>query len=267
MTGIQVRNVTAGYGDREVLHRVSVDLPSGGTTAVIGPNGCGKSTLLRCVARLMPAEGEVLLDGRDLRDMPRRTMARLVGVLPQTPLAPEGITVKDLVARGRHPHQTWLAQWSSDDDAVIREVLDLTGSLDLADRRLEELSGGQRQRVWISMVLAQQTPVLLLDEPTTYLDLSAAVGVLNLVKRLSTELGRTVVMVLHDLNLAARYADHLVVLHDGRVAAAGDPRDVLEPELLREVFELDALVVPDPVTGGPLIVPSAPLAGDASIRR
>jgi iron complex transport system ATP-binding protein len=223
---------------------------------VIGPNGCGKSTMLRALARLLPARrGHVLLDGERIDRTPTREVAKVLGVLPQAPTAPEGLTVADLVARGRHPHQTWYRQWSRDDEAVVAEALSWTGMERFAERPIDALSGGQRQRVWISMALAQGTDVLLLDEPTTFLDLAHQVDVLDLVERLHQERGRTVVMVLHDLNLAARYAGRLVAMKDGRIVASGSPHEVLTERMLREVFELDAQVVLDPVSGTPMVVP------------
>jgi iron complex transport system ATP-binding protein len=253
---LQARDVTLGYGGRPVVEGLDLTLVDGGITAVIGPNGCGKSTLLRALGRLLkPDGGEVLLDGQRIDTMRTRDVARTLGLLPQTPVAPEGLTVADLVARGRHPHQSWFRQWSADDEQHVREALAWTGMAEHADRRIDQLSGGQRQRVWISMALAQGTDVLLLDEPTTFLDLAHAVEVLDLIDRLHDEHGRTVVMVLHDLNLAARYADLLVVMKDGRIAASGPPREILTAELLLEVFGLRAAVVPDPVSDAPLVVP------------
>lgn len=255
-TRLAARDLCLAYGDTVVVDGLDLDVVSGTVTAVIGPNGCGKSTLLRALGRLLPAtRGEVLLDGRRIDRTPTREVARVLGVLPQTPVAPDGLTVADLVARGRHPHQAWYRQWSRDDEAAVAEALAWTGMTEFAERPVEELSGGQRQRVWISMALAQGTEVLLLDEPTTFLDLAHQVEVLDLVARLHTEVGRTVVMVLHDLNLAARYAGRIVAMRDGAVVAAGAPADVLTEELLREVFDLEATVVTDPVAGTPLVVP------------
>ncbi|MHA6795202.1 ABC transporter ATP-binding protein [Pseudonocardia bannensis] len=253
---LRADGVRLGYGDRLVVDGLDLDVLGGTVTAVIGPNGCGKSTLLRALGRLLkPTGGQVLLDGRRIDRIPTKEVATVLGILPQSPVAPEGLTVADLVARGRHPHQAWYRQWSSDDEQAVAEALRWTGMLDLAERPVDELSGGQRQRAWISMALAQGTDLLLLDEPTTFLDLAHQVEVLEMVRRLHTEAGRTVVMVLHDLNLAARYADRLVAMRAGRVVAAGEPADVITEPLLREVFGLDARVITDPVSGAPLVVP------------
>ncbi|WP_405435551.1 ABC transporter ATP-binding protein [Streptomyces anulatus] len=252
---LAARGITVGYGDRTVIEKLDVSVPPGVITTIIGPNGCGKSTLLRTLSRLLkPAGGSVVLDGEDIGRLRTRDVAKKLGLLPQAPVAPEGLTVADLVARGRHPHQSWLRQWSSDDADVVRRALAMTGVADLADRPVDSLSGGQRQRVWISMTLAQGTDLLLLDEPTTYLDLAHAIDVLDLVDDLH-ESGRTVVMVLHDLNLATRYSDNLVVMRAGAVLAQGHPRDVITAELLHETFGLRAKVIDDPVGDRPLIVP------------
>ncbi|WP_053664263.1 ABC transporter ATP-binding protein [Streptomyces sp. NRRL F-7442] len=252
---LAARGVSVGYGARSVIDGLDVVIPPGVITTIIGPNGCGKSTLLRTLSRLLrPTGGTVVLDGEDIAALRTRDVAKKLGLLPQAPVAPEGLTVSDLVARGRHPHQSWLRQWSSDDADVVRRALAMTGAADLADRPVDSLSGGQRQRVWISMTLAQGTDLLLLDEPTTYLDLAHAVDVLDLVDDLH-ESGRTVVMVLHDLNLATRYSDNLVVMREGAVLAQGHPRDVITADLLHEAFGLRAKVIDDPVGDRPLIVP------------
>jgi iron complex transport system ATP-binding protein len=253
---LQASDLRLAYGERVVVDALDFEVTSGTITAVIGPNGCGKSTLLRALGRLLePKRGEVLLDGKRIHKMATKEVARVLGVLPQSPQAPEGLTVADLVARGRHPHQSWYRQWSSDDEGAVADALAMTGIADLADRTIDELSGGQRQRAWLSMALAQGTDLLLLDEPTTYLDLSHQVDVLELVGRLHDESGRTVVMVLHDLNLAARYADRLVAMKDGAIVASGEPGEVLTERLLAEVFDLDARVIEDPVAGTPMVVP------------
>ncbi|MGW5148029.1 ABC transporter ATP-binding protein [Rhodococcus koreensis] len=249
-------NLSLGYGDRVIVDHLNLEVRTGVITTVIGPNGCGKSTLLRALGRLLkPRNGSVLLDGKAIGSIRTKDVARTLGMLPQAPVAPEGLTVADLVARGRHPHQSWLRQWSSDDEGEVAEALALTGVSDLADRPVDQLSGGQRQRAWISMALAQGTDILLLDEPTTYLDLAHSVEVLDLVDRMHEELGRTVVMVLHDLNLAIRYSDQLIVMRDGTIVASGAPKDIISAELLLEVFGLEAAVIADPVSDRPLVVP------------
>ncbi|SFP97098.1 iron complex transport system ATP-binding protein [Geodermatophilus dictyosporus] len=253
---LAAEGVRLAYDDRVVVDGLDLRLTDGSFTAIVGPNGCGKSTLLRALGRLLrPQAGQVLLDGRSIARAPTREVARVLGLLPQTPVAPAGLTVADLVARGRHPHQSWLQQWSTQDEAVVAEAMAWTGTGDLADRPVDELSGGQRQRAWISMALAQGTDLLLLDEPTTYLDLSHQIDVLELVSRLHAERGRTVVVVLHDLNLAARYAQRLVAMRDGVLVASGTPHEVLTEQLLADVFDLEARVVPDPVAGTPMVVP------------
>jgi iron complex transport system ATP-binding protein len=253
---LRAEQVRLGYGDRTIVDGLDLDVVAGTITAVIGPNGCGKSTLLRALGRLLkPTAGQVVLDGKRIDRVPTREVAKVLGLLPQAPSAPEGLTVADLVARGRHPHQAWYRQWSADDEDAVAQALDWTGIADLAERPVDQLSGGQRQRAWISMALAQGTDLLLLDEPTTFLDLAHQVDVLELVRRLHSEVGRTVVMVLHDLNLAARYADRLVAMREGRIVAAGKPAEVITEELLEEVFGLAARVIQDPVAGTPLVVP------------
>ncbi|MGY1752763.1 ABC transporter ATP-binding protein [Blastococcus sp. SYSU D01042] len=253
---LAAERVRLAYDDHVVVHDLDLELTDGSFTAVVGPNGCGKSTLLRALGRLLrPTGGQVLLDGRAIARTPTREVAKVLGLLPQTPIAPEGLTVADLVARGRHPHQSWVRQWSRDDEAVVAEALEWTDMAELAARPVDALSGGQRQRAWISMALAQGTDLLLLDEPTTYLDLAHQIDVLELVGRLHAERGRTVAVVLHDLNLAARYAQRLVAMKDGVLVASGTPAEVLTEQLLADVFDLEARIVPDPVTGTPMVVP------------
>ncbi|KOG71143.1 ABC transporter ATP-binding protein [Streptomyces flaveolus] len=266
---LAARELTLAYEARTVVEGLDLEIPDGKVTVVVGPNACGKSTVLRALGRLLRARGgAVLLDGADIAGLPSRQIARILGVLPQSPAAPDGITVADLVARGRQPHQKWWQQWSQADERAVTEALERTDTADLADRPVDELSGGQRQRVWIAMALAQDTDLLLLDEPTTYLDIAHQVEVLDLIRRLNHERGRTVVAVLHDLNQAARYADHLVAMKAGRIVAQGPPDEVVTAELVQKVFGLPAVVVPDPVTGGPLVVPSRiwrPATGEQAV--
>ncbi|MEP7764296.1 ABC transporter ATP-binding protein [Sanguibacter sp. 25GB23B1] len=251
-----VEDLTLGYGDRTVVEHLDLAVPPGKVTAIVGANACGKSTLLRSMSRLLaPRSGHVLLDGKEVHSMPAKQLARTLGLLPQSPIAPEGITVADLVGRGRNPHQGMFSRWSHADDVAVAAALDATETAALADRPVDELSGGQRQRVWIAMALAQQTDLLLLDEPTTFLDVSHQVEVLDLLTDLNRSRGTTIVMVLHDLNLAARYADHLIALADGRLHSAGDPADVLTEETVRAVFGLDSQVIVDPTSGKPLMLP------------
>ncbi len=248
--------VTVSYGERPVLDGLDLHVTPGAITAIVGANGCGKSTLLRALARLLcPSHGHVTLDGIPLRHQPARQVARVLGLLPQSPVAPDGIVVADLVGRGRHPHQRRLAPWSARDYEAVASALEATGTTDLAERCVDELSGGQRQRVWIAMALAQETGLLLLDEPTTFLDITHQIEVLDLLTELNRTRGTTIVMVLHDLNLACRYADVLVAVRDGRIHGCGRPCDLVEPTFVREVFGLEATVISDPETGTPLVVP------------
>jgi len=248
--------IRLAYDGRVIVDDLTVSIPSGKTTVIVGPNACGKSTLLRGLARLMrPAAGRVLLDGADIHSIPTKQLARSLGLLPQQPLAPDGITVADLVGRGRYPHQGVFRQRSAGDDAAVARALEQTSTLELASRPVEELSGGQRQRVWIAMALAQQPDILLLDEPTTYLDVAHQVEVLDLLHDLNKTRGTTVVMVLHDLNLAARYADHLIVMAGGAIVTEGTPAEVISVDTVRSAFGLDSVVVSDPVCGSPMVIP------------
>ncbi|OBA67322.1 ABC transporter ATP-binding protein [Gordonia sp. 852002-10350_SCH5691597] len=256
MSRLVGQGLSVGYDDRVVIEGLDVEIPDAAVTTIIGPNGCGKSTLLRAMSRLLqPREGVVFLDGADINHTKPKEVARKLGILPQNPVAPEGLTVADLVGRGRFPHQKWYQQASPDDEAAVASALEMTGTTDLADRHIDALSGGQRQRVWIAMTLAQGTDLLLLDEPTTYLDLAHSVEVLDLVYSLRTEHDKTVVMVLHDLNLAARYSDSLFVMTAGTIVAQGTPNEVITEELLDDAFGLNARVITDPVYGDPLIIP------------
>jgi iron complex transport system ATP-binding protein len=249
-------HLSLAYDDRLIVEDLSLTVPIGQITVIVGANACGKSTLLRGLARLLtPRAGGVLLDGDDIRRLPTREVATRLGILPQQPIAPEGITVGDLVARGRNPHQRWLRQFSPADEAAVDQALAATGTTDLAHRTIDELSGGQRQRVWIALALAQGTPLLLLDEPTTFLDLAHQVEVLDLLAELNEREGRTIVIVLHDLNLACRYAHHLVAMKAGRIVAEGPPAEVITPTVVAAVFDLACQVIDDPLTGTPLVVP------------
>ncbi|WP_431805070.1 ABC transporter ATP-binding protein [Microbacterium sp. bgisy203] len=253
---LRTEALVSGYGRTVVVDGVDLEIPDGEVSVIVGANASGKSTLLKTIARLLPAQsGSVILDGRAIDQVPTKELARTVGLLPQQPVAPEGIAVADLVGRGRHPHQKLFRSWSTEDDRAVTEALAATGTLKLADRAVDELSGGQRQRVWIAMALAQQTDILLLDEPTTFLDVSHQIDVLDLLADLNATRGTTVVMVLHDINLAARYADHLFAVRAGKLIASGAPRDVVDADLVRGVFDLDALVIDDPASGTPLVLP------------
>ncbi|WP_405583049.1 ABC transporter ATP-binding protein [Streptomyces sp. NBC_01190] len=253
---LRAEGLHLGYDHRVVVEDLDLVVPPGRITAIVGANACGKSTLLRALARLLaPRRGSVRLDGRALRSIPTRELAQRLGILPQTPVAPEGLTVIDLVSRGRSPHQTWWRQWSESDEAAVREALAATGLTGLADRAVDELSGGQRQRAWIAMAVAQGTPVLLLDEPTTYLDLAHQIDVLDLITDLNRRENRTVVMVLHDLNHACRYADHVIAMKSGRIVAQGRPAEVITAATVEDVFDLRCQVTTDPVSGTPLVIP------------
>ncbi|MCM3656278.1 ABC transporter ATP-binding protein [Agromyces mediolanus] len=264
---LHAENVTLGYDARPIITGLSTAIPDGSFTVIIGPNACGKSTLLRGLSRLLsPTAGRVILDGKAISALAAKEVAKRLGLLPQSAAAPDGITVVDLVARGRYPHQGLLRQWTDADDAAVAEALDATGTRELGPRRVDELSGGQRQRVWVAMVLAQETDLLLLDEPTTFLDIAHQIELMELFARLNRQ-GRTVVAVLHDLNHAARYADHLIAMRDGRILAEGPPSDVVTSERVEEIFGLPNVVIADPVTGGPLVVPGVPVARAEAVER
>jgi iron complex transport system ATP-binding protein len=252
---LSAQNATLAYDKRIISDALSVDIPDRSFTVIVGPNACGKSTLLRALSRLLkPNEGQIVLDGKALDQYKPKEVARTIGLLPQSSIAPDGISVADLVARGRHPHQKLIRQWTPDDEDAVWRAMEATNVADLADRLVDELSGGQRQRVWAAMVLAQQTPLLLLDEPTTFLDIAHQIELLDLFADLHRD-GNTIVAVLHDLNHAARYATHLIVMKDGRVVTSGVPSEIVTAELVEDVFGLPCLVIEDPVSGTPLIVP------------
>ncbi|QXJ26121.1 ABC transporter ATP-binding protein [Actinomadura graeca] len=256
MTRLRAEGLTLAYERRVVAEGLGVEIPDESFTVIVGPNACGKSTLLRALARLLrPREGAVHLDGAPITALPSKRLARRLGLLPQSPLTPDGITVADLVARGRYPYQGLLRQWSREDERVVGDALAAVGVADLADRVVDELSGGQRQRVWLALVLAQRTGILLLDEPTTYLDIAHQIEVLDLCSRLHEE-GRTLVAVLHDLNHACRYATHLIAMRGGEIVAQGPPEEIVTADLVERVFGLPCRVIDDPETGTPLIVPA-----------
>lgn len=247
--------VTLCYDQRTISSDLSIAIPDGSFSVIVGPNACGKSTLLRTLSRLLvPAQGRVVLDGKTITELPAKEVARRLGLLPQSATAPEGITVADLVARGRFPHQSFLRQWSAADEQAVNSAMAATQVSELAERVLDELSGGQRQRVWIAMVLAQDTPILLLDEPTTFLDIAHQIELLELLSDLNRQ-GRTIVAVLHDLNQACRYASHLIAMRGGAVLAQGEPGAIFTEALVEEVFGLASVIIADPVTGTPLVVP------------
>ncbi|MGF6824274.1 iron complex transport system ATP-binding protein [Microbacterium sp. ZKA21] len=253
---LSAEGVTLAYGDRTIIDGLDLAIAPGKITTIVGANGCGKSTLLRSLARLLsPSAGQVVLDGTSVHSRPTKEVARILGLLPQSPVAPEGIAVADLVGRGRHPHQKVLSRWSARDYEAVADALAATGTAELADRSVDELSGGQRQRVWIAMALAQETDILLLDEPTTFLDVAHQVEVLDLLTDLSVSRGTTIVMVLHDLNLAARYSDELVAMKSGRVHATGTPTEVVTSDLVESVFGMANQITTDPVSGKPMVTP------------
>lgn len=252
---LAAEGLTVGYGGEPILQDVDFPVPSGAITVLVGPNGCGKSTLLKTMARILtPTKGEVCLDGRPIRAIPTRDVARRLALLPQGPVAPEGLTVRELVAQGRYPHQSFLRQWSAEDSRAVDQALQLTVLHPLAERPVQGLSGGQRQRAWIAMVLAQETDLILLDEPTTFLDLKVQVDVMSCLAGIARA-GRTLVVVLHELNIAAAFADHLVMMRAGRIVAKGHPTAIMTPKILRDVFDLDAQIIADPMTGRPVCIP------------
>lgn len=253
---LQAHDISVTYGSYPVLKELNFDVLEGELTVILGPNACGKSTLLKTLARVLnPQTGQVKLDGRVLKDIKSKEIAQTLAMLPQAPEVPAGASVADIVARGRYPHQNFFQTWSQEDQEICQEAMRAAHVEDLADRNIEALSGGQRQRVWIAMTLAQQTPLILLDEPTTYLDITHQIEVLNLTKKLHQQ-GRTLVLVLHDLNLAFRYATHLVLMREGRIVAQGSPRAIVTADLMKQVYQLDCQIIQDPASGAPLVVPA-----------
>ena len=253
---LTTRKLTLGYERVTIVEQLDLALPTGKITALVGPNGCGKSTLLKGLGRLIkPRQGVVYLNGKSISEQSTKAIARQLGLLPQSPVAPEGLTVRELAAQGRYPYQTWLQQWSEADERAVEQALAITEMTELGDRPLDTLSGGQRQRAWIAMTLAQDTDILLLDEPTTFLDLAHQLEVLDLLYELNQHEGRTIVMVLHDLNQACRYADWLIALRDGLIYAQGEPSQVMTEEMVRDVFGIDSCIVSDPIAGTPMCVP------------
>ncbi|MFJ6533569.1 ABC transporter ATP-binding protein [Microbacterium sp. NPDC091662] len=251
---LEARGLVVAYDGKVVVDGVDLALPEGSFTVILGPNASGKSTVLRALARVLkPESGDVLFDGRALGEYGSKELARRMGLLPQDAIAPEGMRVADLVSRGRYPHHSALQRWTSADDTATRDALAATNTADLAERYVDQLSGGQRQRVWVALLLAQQTPVMLLDEPTTFLDIAHQYELLDLLQALNQQ-GKTVIAVLHDLNQAARYADNLVLMKEGRVVATGTPAELITAERVGEVFGIDAIVTPDPVTTTPMVV-------------
>lgn len=256
MNGLETRSLTLAYGERVVIENLDHFFPKGKISVLIGGNGSGKSTLLRSLARLLkPRSGAVILDGKAISTLSTKSVARKMAILPQSPESPDGLTVLQLVKQGRYPYQNWMQQWTKQDELAVKKALETTNLASFAERTVDSLSGGQRQRVWIAMILAQETDTILLDEPTTYLDLSHQIDILDLLYDLNRNEGRTIIMVLHDLNLAARYADNMVVVHDKTVCAHGKPESVLTPELIKKVFGIECLVMEDPIYGKPLCIP------------
>ncbi|MDQ6423239.1 ABC transporter ATP-binding protein [Paenibacillus sp. LHD-117] len=256
MSSIQAKNLTLSYGQKEIFNKLDLLVPTGKITVFIGSNGCGKSTLLRSLARLLkPQEGSILLDGTEIAKLSSKEIARRLAILPQGPLAPEGLTVHQLVKQGRYPYQSWLQQWTREDERMVKRALEVTHMEELSSHSIDSLSGGQRQRAWIAMTLAQNTPTILLDEPTTYLDMSHQIEILDLLFDLNAEENRTIVMVLHDINLACRYADHIVAVKDGRIHAQGKPEAIMNEQLIREVFGMECQITVDPIFGTPLCIP------------
>jgi len=252
----QAQQLVAGYDHKAIIHGIDITIPENKVSVIIGSNGCGKSTLLKTLARLIkPLSGSITIDNKKIAEIPSKKFAKVVGLLPQSPIVPEGITVADLVGRGRFPHQTWFGGWSKGDYEAVAEAMEMMNITPYANQHMDELSGGQRQRVWIAMALAQQTDILFLDEPTTFLDITYQIEILDLLTDLNRKYGTTIVMVLHDINLSARYADYVFALREGRLLAEGAPKEVITSERINDIFGLSCTVIPDPISGTPLVVP------------
>ncbi|MEH6975498.1 MULTISPECIES: ABC transporter ATP-binding protein [Bacillus] len=253
---LETKSLTLSYGETTIINELNLEIPKGKITIFIGSNGCGKSTLLRSLARLLkPTSGDILLEDKAIQNMQTKQIARQMAILPQGPQAPEGLTVLQLVKQGRYPYQTWLKQWSEKDEEMVQKALAATGMTEFAERDVHALSGGQRQRAWIAMTLAQDTDIILLDEPTTYLDMTHQIEVLDLLFELNETEERTIVMVLHDLNLACRYADNIVAIQDKQIYAQGKPEEIVDCKLVRDVFRMDCQIITDPLFGTPLCIP------------
>ena len=256
MNALQTKQLTLQYGNQPIIENLDFDIPLKKITVLVGANGRGKSTLLRSLARLLkPTAGDIWIDEQKMQDISTKKIAKQLAFLPQGPIAPEAVTVHQLVKQGRYPHQSWYQQWSKEDDALVEKALVATQLSDLKDCHVDSLSGGQRQRAWIAMTLAQETPIILLDEPTTYLDMAHQIELLDFLFELNREHERTIVMVLHDLNLACRYADNLVAIHNKKVAIQGPPEKIVTSEMVKSIFNLDALIHEDPFFGTPLCIP------------
>ncbi|TCK92602.1 iron complex transport system ATP-binding protein [Natranaerovirga hydrolytica] len=253
---LKANDIFSGYDKKIIVNGIDIVVPNNKISVIIGANACGKSTLLKTLSRLIqPESGEIILDGKKISEIPPKQLARTMGLLPQSPIVPEGITVADLVGRGRFPYQSFFKGLSKKDYEAVEEALEIMGITELANHCVDELSGGQRQRVWIAMALAQQTDILLLDEPTTYLDITYQVEILDLLTDLNRKRGTTIVMVLHDINLSARYADYIFALHKGKLIEEGSPSKIITEPLIKQVFDLDCTVIKDPLSGSPFIVP------------
>ncbi|WP_034491182.1 ABC transporter ATP-binding protein [Butyrivibrio fibrisolvens] len=250
------RGISTGYEEKLILKDMNIDIPAGKFSVLIGPNGCGKSTLLKSFARLLkPKDGTVLLDGKSIYEVPTACLAKQIGLLPQSPIVPAGITVADLVARGRFPYQNIFGQLSKDDYEAIACAMEAMGVSELANKPVDSLSGGQRQRVWIALVLAQNTDILLLDEPTTYLDIAYQVEILDCLAKLNKLRKTTIVAILHDINLSIRYADHIFAMKKGELIAQGSPKDIITPDLMRTIYGMESSIITDPETGDPYVIP------------